>query len=155
MKRPDRSRGWWTGCLLLLTVLLTGKAVAEGSVPGWNQLVYLVYRLEVAGYCSLVTEPAGRGFRIQEQAIIGAHGMDRTLVESARAEAWKLAYREWDNRGLGGFRRWCKNEGSSYVRYLEEISRSFCRDSGIGKALEMDYSCGEILQESHGNGGDR
>ncbi len=154
MKRRGRSSRWWAGGLFLLTVLLTGKAVAEGSVPGWNQLVYLVYRLEVAGYCSLVTERAGRGFRIREQAIIGAHGLDRTLVESARAEAWKLAYREWDNRGLGGFRRWCKNEGSSYVRYLEEISRSPCGSRGIGKRLEMDYSCGDMLQELHGNGGD-
>ena len=49
------------------------------------------------------------------------YGFDQNLIESAEGEAWKLAYREWDNRGLGGFRRWCARDGRQYLDFLESI----------------------------------
>ena len=105
-----------------LLVISTGSAIADGDIPGWNRFVYLIYKLEVTNYCSITTEQAGLGFQIQRGIILEQYKFSKEEVNSAQAEAWKLAYREWDNRGLGGFRRWCKNEGTSYQRYLEQVA---------------------------------
>ena len=64
------------------------------------------------------------GFQTGRKALIEEYGFEKPLIDSAQAEAWKLAHEEWNNRGLGGFRRWCANEGESYRNYLEEISRN-------------------------------
>ena len=74
--------------------------------------------MEVANYCGLASEKAADGFAIARDSIIRDYKITPKLVGSARAEAWKAGYKEWDNRGLGGFRRWCANEGASYVAYF-------------------------------------
>ena len=107
--------------LLLSCLLVAGSVHSDGSIPGWNRFVYLVYKLEVANYCSLTTERAVMGYQSERTEFIAQYQLDMPLVESAQGEAWKLAYKEWDNRGLGGFRRWCKDEGEFYLRYLENV----------------------------------
>lgn len=108
--------------VLLLCLFVTGSVHSDGSISGWNRLVYLVYKLEVANYCSLTTERAMIGYHAQRKEFIAQYQLDRPLIESAQGEAWKLAYKEWDNRGLGGFRRWCHREGDFYLHYLENIT---------------------------------
>ncbi len=98
----------------------------NGSIPGWNTLVYLIYKLEVTNYCSLTTDRTILGFRQKYRMLTEHYQLDRNtgqgnLVELARSEAWNLAYKEWDNRGLGGFRRWCKKEASRYKLELESV----------------------------------
>jgi hypothetical protein len=39
-------------------------------------------------------------------------------VQNARMEGWKFGLAEWQNRGLGGFRNWCKTEGTRIVEYF-------------------------------------
>lgn len=100
--------------LLLYSSLTSG----DGTVPGWNKLVYLMYRIEVTNYCSLTTNPVIAGFHQQRAAILAEYGFAESLVTTARTEAYKLAYREWDNRGLGGFRRWCRKDATRYAEQL-------------------------------------
>ncbi|MDA8012273.1 MAG: hypothetical protein MPJ83_08075 [Gammaproteobacteria bacterium] len=91
---------------------------ADGGVPGWNALVYLVYRLEVTRYCSVADDAVAAGFRAARDALVAQYRLAAGLIESARHEAYLLAYREWQNRGLGGFRRWCRVDAALFARQL-------------------------------------
>lgn len=91
---------------------------ADGGVPGWNKLVYLIYRLEVTRYCSLADDAVAAGFRAARDAMLARYHFAPGMINSARREAYLLAYREWDNRGLGGFRRWCREDAALFARQL-------------------------------------
>ena len=100
---------------MLLCLLLPARAAGDGTVPGWNKLVYLMYRIEVTNYCGLTSDEVIAGYRLQRDALLAEHPLSKSLVDRARGEAGKLAYREWDNRGLGGFRGWCRNDATRYA----------------------------------------
>lgn len=103
-------------CMLFLPG--PGPAGGDGAIPGWNKLVYLIYRIEVTNYCGLTTEQVAAGFRSQRDLLLGEYSLAKPLVENARAEAATLAHREWANRGLGGFKRWCRNDAARYAKQL-------------------------------------
>lgn len=105
-------------------LVFVAGAAADGSIPGWNRFVYLVYRLEVTNYCRLTTDRAVAGYQARRSELNQEYEITPTFMETAQGEAWKLAYKEWDNRGLGGFRRWCSNEGQHYLEFLESIPLS-------------------------------
>lgn len=107
--------------LLLSGLLFAGPAGGDGSVPGWNKLVYLIYRAEVTIYCSLATDQVIAGFHLLRKSMLNEYPLEQSLIQSARSEAGKLAHREWDNRGLGGFRKWCRNDAT---RYAEQFARA-------------------------------
>ena len=120
MKHPARFKsiilvGLW------LAFVNTNSA-ADPNSEGWEELVSIYYKLEVINYCGLGNPQIGDGFRVNNDQILGRYKLDSKQIDSARAEAWKAGYREWDNRGLGGFRRWCANEGASYVVYFIGIA---------------------------------
>ncbi len=102
-------------CLWLCPWIYSGQASGDGSVPGWNKLVYLIYRIEVTNYCGTTTNPVIAGFHLQRKSILAEYPLPKPLIESARTEADKLAYHEWNNRGLGGFKRWCRNDDTRYA----------------------------------------
>jgi len=107
-------------CCLAAACLAPPPVPADGGVPGWNRLVYLMYRVEVTNYCGLTTERVLAGFHRRQKALSGDYNLEPHHLESARVEAWKLAYKEWDNRGLGGFRGWCRFDAARYARQLAE-----------------------------------
>ena len=86
-----------------------------------SDLVRLHYDLELAGYCSLTTSKATQGFHAELQRVMTARSLGQTDLENARMQAWKEVHLEWQNRGLGGFRAWCKNEGRDAVNRLESV----------------------------------
>ena len=87
-----------------------------------SDLVRLHYDLELTGYCSLTTGKATRGFHFELQRVMTARSLNQTDLENARMQAWKEVHMEWQNRGLGGFRAWCKNEGRDAVDRLESVA---------------------------------
>ena len=97
-------------------------AHAQDKPEGWQTLVELYYKLEVTHYCSLTTEPVLVGFRKLNGGLLAKYSFSQEQLNAIRGEAWAAGYREWDNRGLGGFRGWCKNEGQQYA--LEFIESS-------------------------------
>ena len=102
---------------MLLT--LSGLPVQSQDKPeGWQLLVELYYKLEVVNYCSLASEAVIAGFRKTNNRLLQKYPFDQEQVNAIRGEAWSAGYREWDNRGLGGFRGWCKKEGHQYAREL-------------------------------------
>ena len=98
--------------------LMPVASLADGNVPGWNKLVYLFYRIEVTNYCGLTTAAVIAGFQRRRDRLLATHALASPLIDSARAEAWRLAHKEWDNRGLGGFRSWCRNDAARYANEL-------------------------------------
>ena len=96
--------------------LTVGAAFAAEPTP---ELVRLYYDLEVLGYCGMGDTGTGAAFEKQREQIMTRHGIDDPGMQESRMEAWKQAYREWDNRGLGGFRNWCRTEGAAAAHRLQ------------------------------------
>lgn len=82
-------------------------------MEAYSELSRVFYDFEVAGYCGLVTQSVGQGFRRQANRLIEQDGLDQDTVNRLRGDAWQEAHAEWQNRGLGGFRNWCRTEGSA------------------------------------------
>ena len=97
--------------IALCAILVSSVAHAWHGEPPTDPLVRVHYDYEVAQYCSLATDETIAGFQAQLAAIVAKTGASQGDIESARTAAWKAANLEWQNRGLGGFRGWCKNEG--------------------------------------------
>ena len=96
---------------------LSGTAAEHTAFTGReNALFHLYYQMEVAGYCSLVSAAVARGFARR------ADTLERNLLDERRdhirGKAWQAAHAEWQNRGLGGFRAWCANEGRAAADWL-------------------------------------
>jgi hypothetical protein len=102
--------------IAICAIMLFGVAHAWHGEPPTDPLVRVHYDYEVVQYCSLATDKTIAGFRRQLAAIIAETGASSNTVENARSIAWKAAHLEWQNRGLGGFRGWCKNEGQKAAK---------------------------------------
>ena len=105
------------GPLYLLAVMAVSPGRADDP-QGEAKLRALMYDFEVTGYCSLVSEAVGSGFQRRERALVHTHSIDEATVTRVRGEAWQAAHAEWQNRGLGGFRAWCSNEGKAAAAAL-------------------------------------
>ena len=107
-----------TGVLLLV---LASPARAHLDAVTREALREAYYEIEVASYCGLVSDQVVAGFRRQVARILGDTAIDRETLNQLRGKAWQAANWEWQNRGLGGFRGWCRNEGKAAAeRFLAE-----------------------------------
>jgi len=86
--------------------------------PPEAPLSLLVYKMEVLNYCGLIDDEISQGFKQQRDHIIASQNLTPEDVQNARMEGWKFGLAEWQNRGLGGFRNWCKTEGKEIVDYF-------------------------------------
>jgi len=112
---------WSRGGLvtLMLSLHMAGLVAAEVS----EALSKTYYEFEVAGYCGLVTDRIATGFRSAAHRIIDREGIDDNGLQAARMHAWKAAHAEWQNRGLGGFKNWCRTEGKAAADRFESLSQ--------------------------------
>ena len=100
--------------------LIAFLALAGTAFPAHSdsELVLLYYDLEIASYCGLVDDQAVLGFQALLAEKTESEQLTKSELEQARMQAWKDAHREWENRGLGGFRSWCKNEAAQAAQRL-------------------------------------
>lgn len=107
-------------CLLLLLaytpLCLANKGI--GLPKPDAPLTLLVYKMEVLNYCGLIDNEISQGFKQHRDHIIASQNLTPEDVQNARTEGWKFGLAEWQNRGLGGFRNWCKTEGMEIVDYF-------------------------------------
>lgn len=103
---------------LALTLWGSARGDAAKSFP---EISSLYYDFEVAGYCGLVTHRVGRGFQQRAAQLIAQHGLDQQTIERVRGAAWQAAHKEWQNRGLGGFKNWCRTEGQAAAEGLARL----------------------------------
>jgi len=96
--------------------------------PPEAPLSLLVYKMEVLNYCGMIDDEVSEGFQQRRDHIITSQNLSPEDVQNARMEGWKFGLAEWQNRGLGGFRNWCKTDGKEIAEYLRnsEIPHESC-----------------------------
>jgi hypothetical protein len=94
-------------------------ACAAGPKPH-TALEQIFYDMGVIGYCGLSSEPVSEGFQRQLRALVVKESVDQAQIQDARNRALTMVEWEWDNRGLGGFRGWCRSEGEAAVKRFSE-----------------------------------
>ena len=105
-----------------LLVAVTGITLC--SIPGFctagpqpqNDLEQAFYDMGVIGYCGLSTDAASAGFRRELERVVERGKINEQEFRAARNRAITMVQLEWDNRGLGGFRGWCRTEGAAAVK---------------------------------------
>jgi hypothetical protein len=93
---------------------------ADGSV---GILIRTLYMAEVANYCGLMTDLIALGFRQDRDRIIADYKLSSEDIDAANRESWKMGYAEWQNRGLGGFRNWCRTEGMQATERFRTVAK--------------------------------
>lgn len=103
---------------MALLALCLGACRAHAQ-PGADQRLFdLYYAFEVTAYCSLVDERVTRGFAARAGELRRRSSLDDDALSNLRGKAWQAAHAEWQNRGLGGFRTWCRDEGRQHADEL-------------------------------------
>lgn len=108
---------------LALAISLPGAVQADSS-RDYPDVSALYYDFEVAGYCGLITNQVGRGFQRRSAELIAEYGLDQETISRLRGKAWQAAHAEWQNRGLGGFRNWCRTEGRAAAEQMSNMADS-------------------------------
>jgi len=81
-------------------------------------LRHVVYDYAVTSYCGLLTAEVEFGFQRELAAITEQSGLSSEEAKDLRIAGWVDADREWSNRGLGGFRAWCVEDGLPAARHF-------------------------------------
>jgi hypothetical protein len=117
----------------MLPALATGAPAAawDANAPVTRQYPELhsaYYDISVCEYCGLVTSEVANGFRREVANLVARDHMNADQHREVRLHAWTAADLEYGNRGLGGFRNWCRTEGLAAVQ----------RFTGYGAAARPD-----------------
>lgn len=98
---------------LLLPMVMSSPALSAD-----DPYEILFYDYEVAGYCGLVTKSVYTAFGYKRAALEIDSGKGIEQLTKARIRAMVAADQEYMNRGLGGFKPWCQNEGAASVQRI-------------------------------------
>jgi len=79
------------------------------------------YAFSVAQQCGLVTPRAEAGFMALERRLAAEEGLEGDGLMNARIAGGIAFATEYQNRGLGGARGWCRTEGREAVRRFENV----------------------------------
>ena len=113
-RRYRTARRRIVGSLVLLGLMLTTwQTLAE---EGPRSVRRIVYDYAVTSYCGLLTAEVEFGFKQELAAVTQRSGLSEAEAKSLRIAGWVDADREWSNRGLGGFRAWCREDGLPAAR---------------------------------------
>ena len=95
----------------------------ENAPPGsYARAHYDVYLVET---CGLLTREVQRGFELARDERRQAEQLDDAAARTARISAGVAFDLEWQNRGLGGSRPWCRQDGKAaalafFARFIDE-----------------------------------
>lgn len=100
--------------------LTAAACLAAGAEE--RTLTRAVYEFAVTGYCGLTDAAVDAGFRAEVAALTARGGLDAEDARRQRIRGWIAAEEEWRNRGLGGNRAWCAEEGVAAARHFRAIA---------------------------------
>ena len=117
--------GYPRGDGLLRSILISGWLLiqvgeASDHRESTKRLWHLIYDFEVASYCAAVSPGAARGFEAATSAELEYLALTTEQLNRLRGKAWQAAHAEWQNRGLRGFKAWCRTEGRAAATRFEE-----------------------------------
>lgn len=118
MKRRPGARTLAVSALAALAM----AALPPGPVQAAERRVRdVVYDYAVTSYCGTLTPEVEAGFKIELARLTEASGLSPEQAKAQRIEGWVAADMEWSNRGLGGYRAWCRGEGVDAARRFRAI----------------------------------
>ncbi len=99
-------------------LLLTAAPAFASDNPDRGPYYRLNYDFEVAQFCGLVGKKLHDAFWAKRKALEAASDLPPEALRKIRVGAMADADREYQNRGLGGYKPWCGNEGAAGVERI-------------------------------------
>ena len=94
--------------------------VARRTYP---ELFQVYYDAGILEYCGLVSQASAGGFRLTRDALLARDTMDEDQRRNVRISAYVAVDVEYSNRGLGGYKGWCRTAGRDafdrFVAYFD------------------------------------
>ncbi len=103
--------------VLTLAFLAASEAAAQRDDVA-DRAYRLFYGVGVLQNCQALTEEAAVSFTKAAQML----SLSEAQMVTARTSGLNRADWQWGNRGLGGYRRWCANEGALLVDWAERLT---------------------------------
>jgi hypothetical protein len=104
---------------LALLLLTTGDAVrAEEPVSRGAALKQIAYMYGVIEYCGLNNDQVFDGYLRETRFLRRRDGITDPVARWLRIRGLTAADLEYGDRGLGGFRNWCRTEGLDAARHF-------------------------------------
>lgn len=103
---------------ILTALLWPGRPGVAESVSRGAEVKQVVYMYNVAEYCGLNTFEVFDGYRREMRHLTRQGRLPESTVRWLRIDGIVAADLEYDNRGLGGFRNWCRTEGLDAARHF-------------------------------------
>ncbi|MFO1049008.1 MAG: hypothetical protein U1E52_14045 [Geminicoccaceae bacterium] len=121
-----RSLAW---AVSVLVALQLAPAVAkEPAAPPADSYARAFYDVALVQNCGLLTAEVERGFELVSAERRAAEGLDDAAARVGRIQAGVAFDLEYQNRGLGGSRPWCRQDGKAaalafFARFIDERYR--------------------------------
>jgi hypothetical protein len=94
------------------------STLAADSVSRGAALKRVAYLYRVTEYCGLDSAEVHDGYRRQMRDLTRRGGLSESTVRWLRIRGAVAADLEYGDRGLGGFRGWCRTEGIEAARHF-------------------------------------
>ena len=117
-KRSSASISPRTSGVLAFPVAALIAFTASAGTP--DPYYHLIYDHEVASFCGLVKRHVHDAYGAKRLTLEAASGLSAEALTRIRVGAMADAEREYINRGLGGHKPWCRNEGMAGVERILE-----------------------------------
>jgi hypothetical protein len=117
-------KGHLTAAAVLSVAFAGTLASASFAEAETRTLRQVVYDYAVTSYCGLLTPEVEFGFQHELDVLTEQSGLNPADARALRIAGWVDADREWSNRGLGGFRAWCRDDGLAAARRFLDVTRT-------------------------------
>ncbi|HUL06397.1 MAG TPA: hypothetical protein VLV76_08695 [Candidatus Acidoferrum sp.] len=108
-----------------------GRPVQAESVSRGAAIKQVVYLYSVTEYCGLNTGDVYDGYRREIRDLTRGGRLPESTVRWLRIHGIIAADLEYDNRGLGGFRIWCRTEGVEAAKHFRAFRDAQLAVDGI------------------------
>lgn len=99
-------------------LLLTGPAAAEEPVSRGAAFKHIAYMYGVVEYCGLNSAEVYDGYEREARFIRRRDGLTDPTARWLRIRGMVAADLEYGDRGLGGYRNWCRTEGVAAAEHF-------------------------------------
>ena len=126
MRRLPCGSSWVAGVLAVLGAAAAPAGEPVDAPPGSYARAY--YDIQLVQNCGLLTAEIERGFELASAERRAAEALDDAAAQDARIKAGIAFELEYQNRGLGGSRPWCRQDGKAaalafFARFIDERYR--------------------------------
>lgn len=106
----------------MVVMFYLGAGAASAKGPPHAELYAAYYDYEVLSYCGLVDRKSDTGFKRRVADLLKTQSISEQRHVQTRIHAWIDGEKEWLNRGLGGFRNWCRTDGMEARQRLYQFA---------------------------------